>query len=123
MEMIEVKTAELTGPALDWAVAQVESKSFSHIDDNGILYVAGQGGCDVWSPSTDWSQGGPLIAKRKVSIAYHNGPDCTPMACLSGTHPAFECGETVLIAACRAIVAAKLGGAVQVPAALIGGGA
>lgn len=142
-DMIEVKTAELVGPALDWAVAEAEgiqrfvmgndwpgNSAVSDAADRdrvvicnliGRLVVARGGWSDEWKPSASWAQGGPLIDKHKVSIAYHNGPDCTPMACLSGTHPAFECGETVLIAACRAIVAAKLGGAVRVPAALVGG--
>lgn len=117
-DMIEVKTAELVGPALDWAVAKAEGHE-------PLVVPTGRAECSVGvilatddgpkgfacRPSTNWSQGGPLIEKYKVSIAYHNGPDCTPMACLSDAHPAFECGDTVLIAACRAIVraAAEIG--------------
>ena len=136
-EMIEVKTTELAGPALDWAVAEAEGiqrfvmgndwPGNSAVDDAadrdrvvicnliGRLVVARGGWSDEWKPSASWAQGGLLIDKHKVSIAYHNGPDCTPMACLHDTHPAFECGRTILIAACRAIVAAKLGKSVRVP--------
>lgn len=54
-----------------------------------------------------------------ISYRNLNAPDRTPLAKLDSTHPVFECGETVLIAACRAIVAAKLGESVQVPAELV----
>lgn len=144
-DMIELKTAELSGPALRYAVmiaiggelraehAPLEGRDYQRValpaglDDHGLWFEAahpawaGTAGCRTWRPDESWAQGGPLIAQHKVSIAYHNCPDCTPMACLSDTHPAFECGETVLIAACRAIVAAKLGDTVRVPAALVGG--
>lgn len=121
-DMIEVKTAELVGPALDWAVAQCEGvetcwrygRELARIHDfHGSRLI--EEIRPIYSPSTTWKQGGPLIDKHKVSIAYHNGPGCTPMACLHDTHPAFECGRTILIAACRAIVAAKLGKSVRVP--------
>lgn len=124
-DMIEVKTAELVGPALDWAVAKAEGHEPLVVPTGraeysvGVILAMDDGpkgfACRY---STDWSLGGPLIDKHKVSIAYHNGPDCTPMACLSDTHPAFECGRTTLIAACRAIVAAKLGDTVRVPRSL-----
>ena len=120
MEMIEVKTAELIGPALDWAVDVATADLFDLHPDRSERII-GQILCGEFSPSTDWAQGGPLIDRHKVSIAYHNGPDCAPMACLRDTHPALECGETVLIAACRAIVAAKLGDTVRVPAVLVEG--
>ena len=127
-QMIDVKTAELIGPALDWAVAKAEGYEPLVVPTGRAEYSVGVILAMDYGPrgfacrySTDWAQGGPLIEKHKVSIAYHNGPDCTPMACLPDTHPAFECGATVLIAACRAIVAAKLGDTVRVPAALVGG--
>ena len=121
MSMIEVKTAELSGAALDWAVAEVEGLDASvasctppDCETRYYAYVK-----SPYKPSRDWWQGGSLIEKYQVSITYHNAPDKTSLATLASTHPAFECGETVLIAACRAIVAAKLGDTVQIPAELL----
>ena len=77
--MIEVKTAELSGPALDWAVAEAEDiKRFIMGDDwpgnsvvadeadkdrvvicnfVGSLHVSRAGWSGEWKPSSSWSQG------------------------------------------------------------------
>lgn len=89
-----------------------------------------------WKPSTDWNQGGPLIDKilksgkweivqwepgKKVAVQNFDS-ECLPVDCVSYDEESMrEIGETVLIAACRAIVAAHLGDSVQVPAELVGG--
>lgn len=137
MEMVEVKTAELVGPALDWAVAEAEGiqrfvmdndwPGNSAVDDAadrdrvvicnliGRLVVARGGWSDEWKPSATWAQGGPLIDKHRMS--FWGGENYVYAVCAGGE----GYGPTHLVAACRAIVAAKLGGAVQVPAALVGG--
>ena len=138
MSMIEVKTSELIGPALDWAVAETEGiQRFAMGSDwpgnsvvadaadrdrvvicnlFGRLVVARGGWSNEWSPSTDWAQGGPLIDKHNVEIL--RAGDCV-MAKLYGLTNAAGDGKTPLIAACRAIVAAKLGDAVSVPEELV----
>lgn len=123
MNMIEVKTAELSGPALDYAVAVAVGESSPRAGLGG-------GGCVVahghtlhrYCPSTEWSHGGPLIVSRMVAIDY-------PRPLRDGELPKWvaQCwrpygcgsGESPLIAACRAIVAAKLGDTVQIPAELL----
>lgn len=155
--MINVKTADLIGPALDWAVAQVcvaeGSVSIDPQDAQSRLpYVTfDAAGPWIWGagreqrgtvnketgkpwvfhgpggrfePSTDWGQGGPLIEEHQIGLDW-NGVDGTAMWWLA-THQdiaAPQIGDTPLIAACRAIVAAKLGDEVQVPAELVQGGA
>lgn len=141
--MKEVKVSELQGAALDWAVAKVVDMPFytqgedwpgNHMVTDqacresviiraliGTMWIEHCGNTVKWSPSTDWSQGGPLIDKYRPVIVYHEGPDRTPMATMPSTHPAYESGETVLIAACRAIVAAKLGDVVSIPDELVEG--
>ena len=52
MQMIEVKAADLAGLALDWAVAKA------------VNAYDGEYKFRPFSPSTDWSQGGPLLAKH-----------------------------------------------------------
>lgn len=138
-DMIEVKTAELAGPALDWAVAEAEGiqrfvmgtdwPGNSAVDDAadrdrvvicnliGRLVVARGGWSNEWKPSASWAQGGPLIYKHRMS--FWGGENYVYAVC-AGCE---GYGLTHLIAACRAIVAAKLGDTVRVPAALTEGGA
>lgn len=119
VDFVEVRTADLLGEALDWAVAKAVSRDVS-ILSSGVV-VRGdnvEGGCP-WSPSTDWSQGGPLINKHdwalpyRATSRYHIGKY---EACTPGGFP--KNGETPLISACRAIVAAEYGDLVSVPAEL-----
>lgn len=119
MNTIEVKTSELEGAALDWAVAQAIGMELLLCGDHPHAVIDGQI-AGRYQPSTDWSQGGPLIEKYRVSVIYSD-EECDPCAWTDDT--AVWPGPTPLIAACRAIVAAKLGAVVQVPADLIGGAA
>lgn len=129
--MIEVKTAELIGPALDWAVAAAlgaysAANGSSDVWGSKIWSVPGFKDMrwDDWTPSTDWSQGGPLIEKHNVQLLPPGREWDAQTDLRQG--PSFWAqafGSTALIAACRAIVAAKLGDTVRVPAALVGGDA
>lgn len=119
-QMIEVKTADLEGVALDWAVAKacdadIYRRTGGMISDGEFVLMIGDhsGG---WSPSTNWSQGGPLIAAHRVSVIYSD-EFCNPCAWTDSTAPWH--GETPLIAACRAVVASKLGDSVSVPEVLV----
>jgi hypothetical protein len=120
MNMIEVKTADLIGPALDWAVAKAEKgyeidMSFIHVDEGSAPFYC-------FSPSNRWDQGGPLIEKYIARLDQVR--DTRPekfIASTCGWPIGEQRGETILIAACRAIVAAKLGDVVSVPAELVQG--
>ena len=123
-QTIEVKTADLIGPALDWAAAMAEGGKSERPQDgqfsfDGVHYLCGPKrfeGSRFYSPSTDWSHGGPLIYKHRVLFDQAFG---VFVATIPGVLPANSAGKTHLIAACRAIVAAKLGDTVQVPAELV----
>lgn len=125
MEMIAVKTAELAGAALDWAVAQAigaDQVEFGVVGSAAFIACIHRGTWERnWRPSTDWSQGGPLIEKHLVSFCVEHEDVILAVLCddygmyISG----WRQGETHLIAACRAIVAAKMGDTVQVPAQLV----
>lgn len=126
-ETVTLRTCDLIGAALDWAVAKAQGfyeaencyGGISWFDRDGLELVDYYG----WNPSTDWNQGGPLIERNdwalpyRATARYHLGKyeSCTP-----GGFP--HNGETPLIAACRAIVSAHLGDSVDVPAELVGGG-
>ena len=62
-----MKTSELTGAALDWAVAKCEGVSVRWSAAHEQLLVEGYPYM-VWQPSTDWSQGGPIIEREGISV-------------------------------------------------------
>ena len=125
-----VKTSELTGAALDWAVAKAE-----YTDGRKIVPLFGHSvgvethpGSDFqfkfW-PSTDWSQGGPIIEREKITTRFNckqantweayiwtpTQHDLSEVDC--NEHWSF--GPTPLIAAMRCFVASKLGEEVEIP--------
>ncbi|WP_312905445.1 phage protein NinX family protein [Stutzerimonas nitrititolerans] len=138
--MREMKTAELIGPALDWATfcavypgvqptiniipaSSVERKPFfKPIQFPKAVYLSYSGAYDAeirWSPSADWEQGGPLIHKYGCDLNCIALANCWESNCWDDDLPTPDLhlmeGETPLIAACRAIVRAKIGRTVQVP--------
>ncbi len=118
-----MKTSELTGPALDWAVAKCEG----HIDNpNGWLYEATleEVADGSYHPSTNWAQGGPIIEREKLELRPGlYGSEI--WACWGQTQHGErlsqqgKTGPTPLIAAMRCYVASKLGPEVDVPAELL----
>lgn len=128
--MINVKTAELIGPALDWAVgiaAGGEQKPYQFADNidapfwDAWVFPDGYA-CSRWSPSTDWAQGGPLIDKYAVKVEHFPGETIASKAnarVAMNRTAYWQSGPTPLVALCRASVAAKLGEVVSVPAELI----
>lgn len=127
--LVEVKTAELIGPALNWAVAKATYADEVKVVEWGdgktvscIYQLPGDGRCwaNHYSPSTEWDQGGPLLESEQVELKW-NGVDGKAFF-WKAWHQDFAApslGDTPLIAACRAIVAAKLGDVVLVPAELV----
>ena len=122
---MKVKTSEASGPVLDWMVAKCEGVGFG---DASIYAMtadeAYENEQDVWAPSTDWAQGGPIIEREKIDcIADPNGKDVWMgqlYATRLGGHKVIRAyGPTPLIAAMRCYVASKLGNEVEVPDELV----
>jgi hypothetical protein len=120
-----MKTSELTGAALDWAVAKCEGATDEwHTDKpffwDGVPCVR-EAGHDVnYTPSTNWSQGGPIIEREGISVicwSFHSMPWKASIE--GGTDAGIdlyvEYGPTPLIAAMRCYVASKMGAEVEVP--------
>jgi hypothetical protein len=115
-----IKTSTLKEKALDWAVAKCGGIRVSSIQPHGRLEIHfnDENGCDTWTPSTDWAQGGPIIERERISIkgVGFNGliewEAMTPS--VSFCHY-YGIGPTPLIAAMRCYVASKLGDEVDVP--------
>lgn len=140
MSVVEVKTAELFGPALDWAVAKVEGITYdAHylrmtlFNPEGTEYKS----ISNFRPSADWGHGGPLIQKYGVLLSpprsmmhVNGGPN-------AGWQEVGRWGSTIfgknrkyrracfdhetepLVAAMRAIVQFELGDTIEIPAELL----
>ena len=121
-----MRTSELTGTALDWAVAKCEGLAVS---------ARATKWRDEHCPhkySTDWSQGGPIIEREHMALGSTPDGLCSAYA-PEGTRwikyadKAVEYfqwaykqqGPTPLIAAMRCYVASKLGDEVEIPEELI----
>mgnify|MGYP003661819397 CR=1 FL=1 len=109
-----MKTAELTGPALDWAVAKCEGKGALLcgkvvLIDNDTAVIA------QLRYSTDWAQGGPIIEKEGIDVL-KDGAGWTALKTATAHHGHIRMhGPTPLIAAMRCYVASKLGDEVEIP--------
>lgn len=142
MGSIKIPTAELSGAALDWAVAAALEIHFK--EERVVKVCRAEATTPAWievenspgsspyfhrfSPSTDRNAGDPIIEREQISIArcndlyFPNGNEhgeiyeeywkATP---LSGK-PIY--GPTPTIAAMRCYVASKLGNEVEVPDSL-----
>lgn len=113
---MKIKTSELTGIALDWAVERAMGTFWS---DNGWFDFNTKPGFangypfqakPEWFYSADWSHGGAIIKRERIEFrqartgmlaSYRGGPTWF--------------GEDHLIAAMRCFVASKLGKEVEVP--------
>ncbi|PIK75001.1 DUF2591 domain-containing protein [Pseudomonas sp. 382] len=130
--LIRVKTADLSGEALGWAVGKAEGLDLQLAPPgyNGVpwrVFALYQGQSiehtKRYNPWEDWALGGPIIDRLRVDLSSppvidtnnENGWQARPDDGMTFWHS----GGTALIAACRAIVAAKLGDTVQVPKELI----
>lgn len=135
---MKIKVSEATSPVLGWMVARAEGHRvslsrnwYSEQDEetfsmkvswkrDGTLDAIHWWSGQFYSPSTDWSQGGPIIEREGIAI--HPSPTWTArygltvLAHHGGFRGHFQCtGPTPLIAAMRCFVTSKLGDEVEVP--------
>jgi hypothetical protein len=115
---MKIKTSELQGVALDWAVAKCEGIELSNGCYNRLLVdgrmSAGQKMLTPYNPSTDWALGGPIIEREKMTLEW-TGEDW--MAYIRHDEEYF--GPTPLIAAMRCYVVSQLGDEVELPDELL----
>lgn len=105
-----MKTSELQGAAIDWAVAKCKTFDEYLENDLPLHYSDANGEFVLWKPSTDWAQGGPIIEREGISIGQTgDGWEATVDGCI------YVFGPTPLIAAMRCYVASKLGDEVEIP--------
>ena len=115
---MKIKITELSGEALDWAVADATGHPV-YINAMGQLEDMSPGAEGLYKPSTDWEWGGPIIDRELISLRFNPIYKYwealnDSQSFLTGKH-----GPTALIAAMRCYVASKLGPEVEVPEVLL----
>ena len=130
--MKTIKTAELTGPKLDWAVAECEKvrtyvRPCEHtmtglcILDADLVDMETDDAQEL-RYSRDWAQGGPLIdsmVREGLRLTGYKSLPTDPTSCQAQIGNIVTGGPTPLIAAMRCYVASKLGATVDIPQGLL----
>lgn len=133
-----VETSKLEGLALNWAVGKalgwidytedsIEQGAWWYIDPVKAPFCARIRKSD-WEPSTDWNQAGTYLVDPHIK---RMGDCAEPIAGWEAVpegkqyfamayNNEFATGATKRVAVCRAVVLAKLGTSVEVPAELVG---
>lgn len=121
---MKIKTSELTGPALDWAVAKCEGRDMYFEDGDGPWFSDCERHPDNFNTDYGgWEICGPIIEREKLILL-------PPMekATLWRVGSAYDYdwmmeneqkGPTPLIAAMRCYIASKLGDEIEIPEELI----
>jgi hypothetical protein len=119
---MKIKTSELSGKALDWAVAKCrgatdEWRQYGPFfwDDVACIRVDGH---DIdYCPSDMWMLGGPIVEQEKLNLTA--SVEGNWIANLSEDFEMLHIatGDTPLIAAMRCYVASKMGEYVEAPEA------
>ena len=119
---MKLKTTELQGAALDWAVANCEGELSQHggqvhLVESKVRFY--EDTLDIqYTPSTNWAQGGPIIERQRISTQTTEDYWDADLTTESGAFIQ-SIGDTPLVAAMRAYVASQLGGEVELPEELI----
>jgi hypothetical protein len=141
-----MKTSELTGVALDWAVAKCVGRTFEAVESFTAYHDDGE-----MRYSTNWAHGGPIIERENISVirlenesipdakGFSQGKYMSQWGAVIGDRHSVEeqhgsqgdywgrsyhvdedavCAETPLIAAMRCYVASKLGADIEIPTEL-----
>ena len=114
---MKIKTSKLTDAALDWAVCEATGllAAYPRVRKGFALQWSSTGNRHL-HPSTDWSQGGPIIERENIALYPHGDGTYEAEVFLN---PKRGAGPTPLIAACRCYVASKLGDEVEIPSELV----
>ena len=115
---MKIKTADLIGPALDWAVAKCLQPGYE--EWRLIRWIEQE-----FAPTANWSQGGPIIERKEIGLK-RNAPcskgrewEASPSITAKGAGGEWGYGPTPLVAAMRCYVASELGVEVEIPEELL----
>jgi hypothetical protein len=119
-----MKTSELTGATLDWAVTRIEQPeacAYGVADWREQRTRTVKNGEYLYRWHQSWAQGGPIIEREKITVGCGDDTlilwDAYKREFLfeKDGRDAYMTGPTPLIAAMRCYVASKLGDDVNIP--------
>jgi hypothetical protein len=115
-----MKVSELTGAALDWAVAKASEPEVvdGYIVNESFMTRWTDDECEDgvdYHYSTNWAQGGPIIEREGISVATDDVEPWCGFIEDDETNTLFFSGPTPLIAAMRCYVASKMGDEIELP--------
>lgn len=125
-----MKTSEMIGAQLDWAVAKCEGFGTNYGNQMDIRKdINGKVSCllapinreyVMWNPTRNWAQGGPIIEREGLYLRANDTNTKWACGALSintrdkSPGPLYW-ADTPLVAAMRCYVASKLGDEVEIP--------
>lgn len=121
-----LKTSDLTGPALDYAVAKADGRNPNVVinpRDAPYVNIENPPGSGFfllgWNPSVNWKLAGPIIEQARINTKHElPGGHWSAYICFEPPR-VYGSGPTLLIAAMRCYVALKLGDEVDIPKELV----
>ena len=117
---MKVKVSELSGAALDWAVAKCEGLGDYYLKWWNVGGDRRFTHCTIiCGYSTFWSEGGPIIERELVDVCYCFAGHSWQAERYLRDESAVAYGPTPLTAAMRCYVASKLGDEVEIPKELV----
>lgn len=120
-----MKTADLTGAALDWTVWKCAGGAGAYpktASGKSFLKLWQGNSAKYLHPSTDWAQGGPIIEREFIELVTTNHSNALLWQAIGrgfGEDSPIGNGPTPLVAAMRCYVASKLGDEVDIPKELL----
>ncbi|MDE1484618.1 phage protein NinX family protein [Xenorhabdus bovienii] len=112
---MKLKTSELTGQALDWAVAKSIGLP-AIVTPFGNLIIKGME--EDYTPSTNWAKCGQLIDTHLIELNNQVISE-NEVEHWATCMDEYIYGSTALEAACRIVVHVKLGDEVEIPDELV----
>ena len=125
-----MKTSDLTGTILNWAVARAEGEQIV-IRHSDVFYADSQFGPEgIYCPDHSWDQAGPIIERYGIRwnkdgdqyyawIGGHEYVDPLHEGMMEGVPQivwdAFQYGDTLLTAAMRCVVEKEFGDEIDIP--------
>ena len=115
---MKIKVSEATNIHLDWLVTQIDgwpvTQALTRCKERGRVTLIGG---SVFSPSTNWAQGGPIIEREGIDILVEQRDFKVWAAEIYHSPKGYirQKGTTPLIAAMRCYVASKMGDTVEIP--------
>lgn len=123
---MKIKTADLSGDNLEWAVALCESYIFHGRVDAHLYYVHAHNKGGLFTPafSSDWALGGPIVERERINFEQIPSDEVDWKAWMYpinewNTFSGIQYGPTQLVAAMRCYVQSKLGDEIEIPDEII----